>query len=190
MWSQKEDKTFHEFSFSSFFFNQLYKISLKYWLNLFERERGLGKGNNRTLTYSYLLQGSKGFTFVMPLGTLSKQSVRIFTLIPLGMPTNRKPSSLRVNRELEIFWEPTVFNSAWLVSVLRTHGVSQSACLRPWPVASHIPLWLHQLYVSSLQTKMMSPEVGHMYPVGMVHIQGCSYLAPFPWRDEEQLCRK
>lgn len=111
------------------------------------RERGLGKGSNRTPTYSYLLQGSKGFTFVMPLGTLSKQSVRIFTLIPLGMPTNRKPSSLRVNRELEIFWEPTVFNSAWLVSVLRTHEVSRSACLRPWPVASHIPLWLHQLYI-------------------------------------------
>lgn len=141
LWScdhKKKIKLFMSFLFFFFFLTSYVKSPWSIDSSCL-RERGLGEGNNRT--HSYLLQGSKGFTLMMPLGTLFKQSVRIFTLIPLGMPTNRKPSSLRVNREVEIFWEPTVFNSAWLVSVLRTRGVSQSACLRPWPVASHIPLW-------------------------------------------------
>lgn len=78
--------------------------------------------------YSYLVLGSKGFSLMIFLGTL--------LVIHLGMPTNRKFPSLQVRREVDMFWETTRFNSAWLASALRAHGVSWSACLHPWPVAN------------------------------------------------------
>jgi len=48
------------------------------------------------------------------------------------MPTNRKPVSLRVNREVEIFWDTTGFISAWLMSALRAHGVQLVCAHGQW----------------------------------------------------------
>lgn len=107
-----------------YFFNQLYKvISLKYWFKL---SKVLTKSVIRV--HSYLVLSSKGFSLIILSGTL--------LLIHLGIPTNRRLPSLQVHREVDMFWEITRFNSAWLVSALRTHGVSWSAHLCPWPVAN------------------------------------------------------
>lgn len=43
---------------------------------------------------------------------------------------------------------------------------------------------------TSVLWKQTKKEDRHLHPVGTVHIQGYSYLAPFPWRHKEQLCRK
>lgn len=83
--------------------------------------------------HSYLVLSSKGFFLMILLGAL--------LVIHLGMPTNKRLPSLQVHREVDMFWETTRFNSAWLVSALRAHGVSWSARLCPWPVANqHSPL--------------------------------------------------
>lgn len=61
-------------------------------------------------------------------------------VIHLGVPTNRRLPSLQDHREVDMFWETTRFNSAWLVSALRAHEVTWSAHLCPWPVANqHSP---------------------------------------------------
>lgn len=77
-------------------------------------------------THSYLVLSSKGFSLMILLGAV--------LMIHLGMPTDRRLPSLHVHRYM--FWKITRFNSAWLVSALRAHGVSWSAHLRPWPVAN------------------------------------------------------